>query len=107
MHHEPLAGAFDGNLVEQACCNQRFQRRVTRGFVEMPVGRGVKVGAYGLGIDAAVAFDNDRCLRRRGDFCDDGCRENQSEGAGKPKTGSAGLRDASNLSDPHVPRVSY
>ena len=100
MHHKPLAGAFDGNLVEQARRDQRFQRRVTRGVVEMPVGRRVKVGAHGLGIDAAVPFDDDRSLRRRCDFGDDRCRENQAEGAGKPAMQSAPiglLRDASDL----------
>ena len=84
MHDKPLAGAFDGDLVEQARCDQRFQRRVARGVVETPVGRRMKVGAHGLGVDAAIAFDNDRCLRPRGDFGDDRCRENQPEGAGKP-----------------------
>jgi hypothetical protein len=59
MHHKSLAGAFDRNLFEQARRDQRFQRRVTRGVVEMPVGRCVEVGAYGLGIDAAVPFDDD------------------------------------------------
>src|SRR6185295_3816062 len=62
MHHKPLAGAFDGNLFEQARCNQCFQRGVTCGFVEVPVGCWVKVGAHGLGIDAAVPLDDDRSL---------------------------------------------
>jgi hypothetical protein len=113
MHHKPLADTLDGNLFEQARRNQRFQRRVARGVVEMPVGRCMKMRADGLGIDAAVAFDDDRSLRWRRGFGGDGCCENQAEDAGKPKSGqprsgrSAVLRDASNLSDPHVPRGSY
>ena len=84
VHHKPIAGAFDGNLVEQAGCDQRFQGRVTCGVVEKPVGRCVKVRAYCLGIDAAVTFDNDRWLRWQDGFGCHRCCENQSEGAGKP-----------------------
>ena len=59
MHDEPFAGAIDRDLVEQAGCDQRLQRGIARSVVESSVGRGVKIGANGLGIDAAVALDDD------------------------------------------------
>ena len=110
MHHKPIAGAFDGNLVEQARCNQRFQRRVTCGVVEVPIGRRVKVGAHGLGIDAAVPFDDDRFRRRRCRFSCERRYENQSEGAGESTSGHARSRRPAvsrDASDLHVPPDSY
>ena len=59
MHDQPFAGAIDRHLVEQAGRDQRLQRRVARGVVEPSVGRGVKIRAHGLGVDAAIAFDDD------------------------------------------------
>ena len=58
MHDQPLAGALDRDLVEQAGRDQRLQRRIARGVVESAVGRRVEIGAHGLGIDAAIAFDH-------------------------------------------------
>ncbi len=59
MHDQPFAGAIDRNLVEQAGCDQRLQRRIARGVVKPPVGRGVKIRTHRLGIDAAIALDHD------------------------------------------------
>src|SRR6202022_4911638 len=38
VHGQPFVDALDRNLVEQACCDQRFQCRVARGLIEPPVG---------------------------------------------------------------------
>ena len=63
MHDQPFAGALDRDLVEQAGRQQRLERRVARGFVEAPVGRGMEIGAHGLGVDAAIALDLDGSRR--------------------------------------------
>ena len=63
MHDQPLAGAVDRDLVEQAGRDQRFQRRIARGFIELSVGCGMKIRADGFGIDAAIAFDDDGVAR--------------------------------------------
>ena len=102
VHDQPLAGAFDGNLVEQAGCNQRFQRRVARGVVELPIRRRVKVGAHGLSIDAAIALDGDRCrcarlarFRRR-QVARKSSRERREPASRQPRSDRSvrGLRDA-------------
>ena len=59
MHDQPLAGALDRDIVEQAGCQHRFQRRIARGFVEASVGRGVEIRTHRLGVDAAIALDLD------------------------------------------------
>ena len=59
MHDQPFAGALDRDIVEQAGCHQRLQRRIARGFIEAAVGRGVKIGTHRLGVDPAVALDLD------------------------------------------------
>ena len=46
-------------VVEQVGRDQRLQRRVARGLIISSVGRGMEIGADGLGIDAPVAFDVD------------------------------------------------
>ena len=106
VHDKPLAGAVDRNLVEQARCDQRFQRRIARGFVELPVGAGVKIGAHGFGIDAAIAFDDDRsCSGRCCRFGRNGVakinpeRRGQQAACGTQPMRSQDLRDAF---DPHV-----
>ena len=106
MHDEPLAGAFDGNLVEQAGRDQRFQRRVARGVVEMSVGRGVKIGADGLGVDAAVALDDDGSSRRRCVSATTGVAKinRDAVAASKPACSRQRLALVRRIaSDPHVP----
>jgi hypothetical protein len=60
MHDQFFTAAFDRHGFEQMRSDQRLQRRIPRGLVEVSVGGRVKVGAHGRDIDALVAFDGNR-----------------------------------------------
>jgi hypothetical protein len=64
VHDQFFAGALDRHVFEQMRSDQRFQRRIPRGLVEMTVGRGMEIRAHGRDIDALVAFDFDGCAGR-------------------------------------------
>ena len=91
MHDEPLAAALDRHVVEQAGCEQRFQRRIARGLVKPSVGSGMEIGAHGLGIDAAIAFDRNRS-RAASAFGDNRRQRRSTEQRRKPRMRPAALR---------------
>jgi len=65
MHDQPLAGALDRDLVEQAGCQQCLQRRIACGGVEPPVRRRMEIRAYRVGVDAAIALHGNGAARLR------------------------------------------
>ena len=65
MHDQPIAGAFDGHVVEQARPHQRLQRCIARGFIVPAVGGCMKIGAHRLGVDPPIAVDFDGVGRQR------------------------------------------
>ena len=63
FHHgddQPAAGLVDPHVLEQAGGVQRLERLVDLVAVEPLAGIEPEIGADGIGLDAAIAFDDDR-----------------------------------------------
>ncbi len=65
-HNELAAGLVDLDVFEQAGGVERFERRVDRGGIETPVGARLEIGAHRIGLDTAVALDDDRAGSKTG-----------------------------------------
>ena len=89
---DQLSGAaVDRNLVEQSRRDQRLQRSVARGFVELSVSTGLEMRAHGFSIDPEIALDGDHFARRRGGFGRDP-RDDHSPSAAASKPPAARRR---------------